>query len=138
VDIVSTPTLEHDTTSAPSPDTRLQQVPGTVPEFLETTRPRTSRRTTTIVGLTVALLAIVAIVLAIWQPWETTDGTAYTGDWKDSITAVEPAPGGYTGDWKDGITVEPAPGGYTGDWKDGITVEPAPGGYTGDWKDTIG
>lgn len=111
------------------------RIPETVPEFLEATRPPTTRRGRGLVLTFVFMIAAIMIgaALLITQPWDTTTDIVYIGDWKDLVTEA-PAQT-YTGDWKDTIVEEPAQP-YTGDWKDvvsGASVDT----YTGDWKDTI-
>jgi hypothetical protein len=122
---VTTPTIETQKKDLPALETQVR-VPETVPEFLEATRPRRTRRMALALLVTAGVVA--AMVLAILRPWQAAE-IEWTGDWKDLLTEETAA---YTGDWKDLVTEETAA--YTGDWKDTIT-EPAP--FTGDWKDLV-
>lgn len=130
---VTTPTTETRHTDLLPLETPVR-IPETVPELLELTRPRRTRRRRMMIAMLVSIAVLAASVVAITRPWQAAPEAGWTGDWKDVVAeenaVVEDTT--YTGDWKDTVAGETTA--YTGDWKDTIT-EPAP--YTGDWKDSL-
>jgi nitrate reductase NapE component len=82
-------------------------------------------------------------------PVSETGPSAYTGDWKDTVSAsAGTVTSTYTGEWKDSLgasagTTTTSSSTYTGDWKDSLgasagTTTTSSSTYTGDWKDSLG
>jgi hypothetical protein len=98
-------------------------------------------------------LGLVVWVVALMDdpadvPVSETGPSAYTGDWKDTVSAsAGTVTSTYSGDWKDSIGASAgqtatSSSTYTGDWKDSIgasTGQTATSSstYTGDWKDSL-